>query len=62
MWKQGFLEPFLGLFPSIETLVTVRPICDEETDATSYDSEEEIIEEFGSSDDTLDGELHAQLI
>ena len=29
---------------------------------TSDDSEEEIIEEFGSSDDTSDGELHPQLI
>ena len=38
-----------------------RPICDEDTDTTSGDSEEEIIEEFGSSDDTLDGKLHPQL-
>ena len=33
-------------------------ICDEDTDASSDDAEEEIIEEFGSSDDTSDGELH----
>ena len=43
-------------------MVTARPICDEDTDATSDDSEEEIIEEFRSSDDTSDGELHLQLI
>ena len=43
-------------------MVTARPICDEDADATSDDSEEEIIEEFGSSDDTSDGELHPQLI
>ena len=41
----------------VQSLVTARLICDEDTDATSDDSEEEIIEEFGSSDDTLDGEL-----
>ena len=41
--------------------IAARPICDEDTDTTSGDSEEEIIEEFGSSDDTLDGELHPQL-
>ena len=45
----------------VQSLVTARPICDEDTDATSDDSEEEIIEEFGSSDDTSDGELHPQL-
>ena len=45
----------------MQSLVTARPICDEDTDTTSGDSEEEIIEEFGSSDDTLDGELHPQL-
>ena len=41
------------------SLVTAQPICDEDTDATSDDSEEEIIEEIGSSDDTPDGELHS---
>ena len=46
----------------VQSLVTVRPICDEDTDATSDDSEEEIIEEFGSSDDTSDGELQPQFI
>ena len=46
----------------VQSLVKARPICDEGTDATSDDSEEEIIEEFGSSDDTSDGELHPQLI
>ena len=45
----------------MQSLVTARPICDEDTDITSDDSEEEVIEEFGSSDDTLDCELHAQL-
>ena len=45
----------------VQSLVTARSICDEDTDTTSDDSEEEIIEEFGSSDDTLDGELHPQL-
>ena len=34
---------------------------DEDTDTTSDDSEEEILEEFGSSDDALNGELHPQL-
>ena len=48
----------------MQSLVTARAICDEDTDATSDDSEEEIIEEFAfaSSDDTSDGELHPQLI
>ena len=46
----------------MQSLVTARSICDEDTDTTSDDSEEEIIEELGSSDDTSDGELHAQLI
>ena len=47
----------------VQSLVTARPICDEDTDATSDDLEEEIIEEFRSSDDTLDGELlHPRLI
>ena len=36
----------------VQSLVIARLICDEDTDATSDDSEEEIIEEFGSSDDT----------
>ena len=45
----------------VQFLVTAPPICDEYTDTTSDDSEEEIIEEFGSSDFTLDGELHPQL-
>ena len=40
---------------------SVRSVCNKDTDATSDDSEEEIIEEFGSSDDTSDGELHPQL-
>ena len=44
----------------MQSLVTARPIC-EDTDATSDDTEEEIIE-LGSSDDTSDGELHPQLI
>ena len=46
----------------MQSFVTARPISDEHTDATSDDSEEEIIEEFGSSDDISDGELHPQLI
>ena len=41
----------------MQSLVTARSICDEDTDTTSDDSEEEIIEELGSSDDTSDGEL-----
>ena len=45
----------------MQSLVTARSICDKDTDTTSDDLEEEIIEEFGSSDDTLDGELHPQL-
>ena len=45
----------------MQSLVTARPICDEDTDITSDYSEEEIIEKFGSSDDTLNDELHAQL-
>ena len=36
----------------VQSSVTARPICDEDTDATSDDSEEAIIEEFGSSNDT----------
>ena len=39
----------------VQSLVTARSICDEDTDTTSDDSEKEIIEEFGSSDDTSDG-------
>ena len=46
----------------VQSLVTARPISDKDTDATNDDSEEEIIEEFGSLDDTSDGELHPQLI
>ena len=46
----------------VQSLVTARSIYDEDTDTTSDDSEEEIIEEFGSSDDTSDGELHPQFI
>ena len=46
----------------VQSLVTARSICDQDTDTTSNDSEGEIIEEFGSSDDTSDGELHPQLI
>ena len=45
----------------MQSLVTAWPICDEDTDATSDDSEEEIVEEFDSSDDTSDGELKPQL-
>ena len=41
---------------------SVRSVCNKDTDAPSDDSEEEIIEEFGSSDDTSDGELHPQLL
>ena len=47
---------------TVQSLVTAWPICDEDTDTTNDDSEEEIIEEFGSSDDTSNGELHPQLI
>ena len=46
----------------VQSLVTARPICGEDTDATSDDSEKEIIEVFGSSDDASDGELHSQVI
>ena len=46
----------------MQSLVTAQPICDEDTDATSDDLKEEILEEFGSSDDTSDGELHPQLM
>ena len=45
----------------VQSLVTAGPICDEDTDATSDDSQEEIIEEFNTSDDASDGELHPQL-
>ena len=45
----------------VQSLVTARSICDKDTDTTSVDLEEEIIEGFGSSDDTLDGELHSKL-
>ena len=44
----------------VQSLVTARSICDKDTDTTSDDKEEEIVEEFGSADDTLDGELHPQ--
>ena len=46
----------------VQSLVTARSMRDEATDTTSDDSEEEIVEEFGSSGDTSDGELHPKLI
>ena len=45
----------------VQSLVTAQSIC-YDTDTTSDDSEEEIVQEFGSLDDTSDGELHPLLI